>query len=153
MPPLPTLAGAIDQIYTAMQEVIDTELGEGNELETVKTVVLGDRATPAPRTPALWLFPQAATNDGTTFGLRETWTMPLSIVSLIVNTKPEEGYREANALAAQARKVVLSNRSLALPFVLDVISVGFDPARQNGIDNLIVYSAAAIVAVRFNSEG
>ena len=144
-----SLPDAIDQILDAMQETLTAAKFSGI-LSDVNTIVLGDRARPHPELPSLWVFAAPALNEHTSHGLAETWSMPVNLVALRNDEVPEQGFRATADLAARANKIIVSQRDLGLGFVVDVTSTRFEPTREQTLDHLVIYAAAATVTVKFN---
>lgn len=145
-----TLDAALEGIAQAAKAVLTGATESGEVLEDVVSVVLSERARPRPELPAIYIF--LATAQATTgMGLRETWVVPLTIVSLVRDDDPEAGYLTCMSMTSRARSVLMANRRLGLAYVNDLVSVTFEPAYQTQVDNRTIYGAGATVAVRFTT--
>ena len=107
----------IDAVVSALKAEITLHESEDEEaaaplLEANLTIVRGDRSRPRPATPAIWVFPEAASIEHNPRTLAETWRLPIALVSIWKDDDPEEGYKMASSLAARARSVVIRDRSL-----------------------------------------
>lgn len=144
-----TLDAAIDAILDALKGRLEAATADAQRLADVKTVVIGERSRPRPEMPALWVFGSPATNTHVSAGLRETWELPVDLVSVVQGDDPEAAYRLAASVAARARTVALVDRRLDLEYVNDIVSTRFEPSRRFEVDNRTLYSAAATITVRF----
>lgn len=140
---------AFEAIVDAITNMLITATGAGGLLADVSAVVRGDRARPRPATPSLWVFAEAANPVHQPTTIQESWTLPVVLAAIVKSEDPEEGYRLASSIAARARSVVLTDRTLGLRHVVqDTRSGRFEPGgpwHQEG--NL--YSAVAIIQVTF----
>lgn len=149
MPDPIRLDEAIDAVLDAIKGLLTTAQSTGELLEDVESIVIGERSRPRPDLPAIWVLSGVAQNQHTTAGLRETWLLPIDLVSVVQGDEPEDARRLAGRLAARARTVVMSNsRRLGLAYVNDIVSTSFDAASEHEIDNQTIYSAVAIVTAR-----
>jgi hypothetical protein len=146
------LAEAFDAIVAAIASALEDWATQGMPLSDVRSVVRGDRSRPMPALPAIWVVPEAATQEGGTFGDPETWVMPVTLAALVKSDDPETGGRECARLAADARKAVLSDRRLGLEYVVDTVSTTFDGAARSSERNRNLFWADATVRVRFGVE-
>lgn len=141
---------ALGEILDAVVETLKGANVKGGLLEEVETIVRGDRARPRPSLPGLFVYADVARNEHAHRALHETWALPVIIVATVKNDDdPEEGYREATALAARARSVAITKgRRLGLDFVQDVASTQFEasgPWMREGS----LFLSAATIEVRF----
>lgn len=149
MPNKIALDVALNQIIDAVVE----RLGSASEDEESPlhgvNIVRGDRSRPRPQTPALWVFAETAQPEHNPRALAETWELPIVITPIIKSDDPEDGYRQATTLAAQARSAVIAGRDLDLrDFVQDVRSGRFE-ASAPWHRRETLYSAVAQVRVIF----
>jgi hypothetical protein len=146
------LAEAVEAILDAMIAAVDEAREPDGPLEDIRSVVRGDRARPQPAMPAVWVVPEPASCDATTgarAAIAETWTMPVRIAALVSSDDPEAAGREVVRIAALARRAVLGDRRLGLPYVNDVTSTRFDAAVRRAERNRNLHWADATVTVRF----
>lgn len=158
--PATSLADATEAIKAAMLARLTAQKVEDGALEEVATLLMGDRYRAGPTLPLVMIVPDTAINENNTAGLTETWVMPFGIVSVVQQmADPVAGLALAGVLAAEARAVALGRglsgrpRDLGLAYVNDIVSVSFDPANEVQIRDATIYSAAAVVAVRFQVRG
>lgn len=151
MPTPIALHDAIDQILDAIKARLEAAQPDGEALEAVTTILVGDRARTGFEMPLIWVLPEEALIIER-HALVETWEMPVSLASVVQSDDPEVAYRLAGSLAVNARSAVAygSDRRLGLTFVADVQSARFLPTRETAIDNRRTFSAAATVTVRFH---
>lgn len=149
MPAPIRLDEALDAVLDAIKDLLTDAIAEDHLLEGVESIVIGERSRPRPDMPAIWVLAGLAQNQHTTAGLRETWLLPIDLVSVVQGDEPEDARRLAGRLAARARTVVMSSsRRLGLEYVNDIVSTSFEPASEHEIDNRTIYSAAATVTAR-----
>ncbi len=147
-----TLAEAIEQVIDAVDARLTAALPTA--LSELNDIIVGDRARVGFDLPVLWIMAETATNVEQ-HALQETWELPIALVAVVKGDEPETAARQAQTFAAAARSVVLAYdddkryRRLNLSFVDDVQSREFEPARDTQLDNTLLYSAAAVVTVRF----
>lgn len=142
------LTDAMDQILTAIEAHLQAQ--RDSALHQVRSVHLGDRARVGFELPALWILTQPLTVTPR-HALQETWEMPVILTSVVKGEEPDQAARLAIELAALARSAVVYglDRRLGLPFVHDVQSTSFIPARETQLDNRLLYAAGAVVTIRF----
>lgn len=161
-----SLADAIEEIKAVLLARLVAQKIPDGALEEVATLLMGDRYRAGPTLPLVMIVPDSAINENNTAGLTETWVMPFGIVSVVEETSdPVVGLALAGTLAAEARAVAMGRgltghpRGLGLSYVSDIVSLTFDPANEllirgaNGSRDATIYSAAAVVAVRFQVRG
>lgn len=146
---------AIDSIMAAAKQRLERAIAPAGLLEGIEEVVRGDRARPKPLTPCIWMFAEMAQCSDRTFGLQETWELPVVLAPVVKNDEPEEGYKQASAFAAKARSAIFTDelgqpdRTLGLrSLVQDVKSGRFEPSGPAHRDGSL-FGAAAVVMVRF----
>ncbi len=145
------LDDALDAIVTELVSLVQAEVDRGSQgrLESVQSVVRGDRVRPLPEMPSVWVMSGDAVNDNTSQGLAEMWSFDVILAALVTGEDPEVQYREATRLAARTRSVVLRNRGLDLPYVRDIVSVRMEPSGPRHTDRKGLFWADAVVSVRF----
>ena len=80
--------------------------------------------------------------------MHETWVLPLVIVAVVKDDEPEDGYKNATALAAKARSVILEDRRLnKLNFVQDLYSDRFEASAPWLREGQVFYSLAIVNVV------
>lgn len=149
MPELIRLDEALEGIMEGIGGTLDQNRGPGNDLEGVKTLVIGDRSRPAPTTPAIWVRGLTASCDHSQRSYAEKWQVNILVLAIIKNANPEDGYREATALAAKARSVILKDRTLGnRKYIQDVRSGNFEMGGPN-MQNESLFAATATIQVHF----
>lgn len=145
---------ATTQIRNALESRLETL--QATLLSDFKTIVIGDRARVGvlEDPPFLWALPdQARTVE--LHALQEVWEWPFALIAFTKGDDPEADSLEAMRLANLARVGALKYdddsgyRKLGLAFVNDLQSISFEPARPTPIDNRLLYSAAAVIQIRF----
>lgn len=145
MPELIKLEDALEGILDGVVEAIRTT----RTLDSVKSIVRGDKSRPAPSTPAVWVRGLQARPDHTRRSYAEVWVFDVLLLAMIKNEDPEKGYREANALAARARSAVLRDPTLKRrKYIQDVRSGVFEPSGPD-MRNESLAAATAIIQVHF----
>lgn len=150
-----TLATAVNAILDGMVTFLETKRVPGGVLADVITIARGDRATPAPDTPAIYLVPQKMMVTSPVQSQHEHWEMPVKVGVMVEHDIPVTGYTNATDLAARARGQLLTHtsRNLGLPYVEAVVSSTFDPSGPWNRLEGNYFSAAAEVKVRFKIRG
>lgn len=143
------LDDALDAIATQAETILRDATQPSQPLAPIQAVVLGERARAQPDLPALYVFLDTASVAQGGPSLRETWNVPLVVVSLAHSDEPEDGYRASMRYAAAARSELLKDRRMGLAFVNDVTSLRFAPTYQVPSGNLMIYAANAVLNVRF----
>jgi len=142
---------ALTSIMDAVARRLEEEKMEGqyHTLLSVEQIVRADRSRPQPRTPALWIQPLTATPSHERRTKACVWSQQIQITSLVKSQDPEEGYRTATVLAADAQSAVLKDRTLGcLGFVQDVRAGNFEPSGPDFQRNDL-FASLAIVEVHF----
>lgn len=141
---------AINDILASIQNTLEAKIQTGEELDIIKAIYRGDRATKSPKTPCVWIFPDVAICSHPPTAIMESWEMPINLVSVFYSNDAEEGYKRANELAARARTQILKNRDLGLnTFVQDTRSGRFEPSNPAYVAGNN-YSAVSVIIVTFN---
>jgi len=151
-----TLESAIDDILENTEDILNGEIKDGGILEDVKTLVVGGKTTQKPEAPAIWVMLGDTAIDPTTqLGNCEGWDMDLMIAGIIYNSNDSKaGYKEANSLAARAKRVLLADRTLGFghgSFFADIKSKRFDgnnPYFKNGNHYSAVLTLTTVFTVR-----
>jgi hypothetical protein len=145
------LDAALMAIMDAHKTILKDAIAETDGgLESVRTLVMGDRARPRPDPPALWVMPMRARANHTSHGLAETWSLPVALIAVVLNDNPTTGHRDAMALAARGRKAILQYRNLGLGYVVDVVSTEFHPTREQADFANNAFAATSVHTVTFN---
>lgn len=150
------LASAINDIRDAIENTLQAEISvDGGKLSEVKTLVIGNKTSVKPTTPALWVFFNSAIpRVDTTMLVCETWEMDIIVVGVVYNTNQDDGYTEANRLTAKAKRVLLADRTLGFghgTFFNDIKSKSFDgnnPYFNQGNYFTAAYTCTVVFAVR-----
>lgn len=150
------LADAIIDIRNAIENTLRSEINvDGGILSDVKTLVIGNKTSQKPMTPALWVFFNPAIPLVNTTMLKcETWEMDIIIIGVVYNPVQDEGYLEANKLTAHAKKVLLADRTLGFgygTFFNDIKSKSFDgnnPYFNQGNYFTAAFTCTTVFAVR-----
>jgi len=144
------LEDAFDEILDSIVKTLEDKIHVGEYLDTALAVYRGDRTIKAPKAPCLWVFPDVGTCSHPPATFMESWTLPIRIVSVVHSNDAEEGFKQANKLAAKARYCVLQDRSLGLrDFVQDTRSDRFEYSNPGYVMGNL-YSAVAVIVVTFN---
>jgi len=145
------LADMIEDILDKAEEKLKEET-EGGDLKEVAEVVRGEHVRGKPKNPSLWIFTDTVSIEGGITSMREPWTLPLIVVSVVYNSQdPRRGQKNATELAAKARSVLLKSRNLDLQGkVHGVRSVTFEP-RGRFEEGGGVFSAACVLNVSFTT--
>ena len=143
---------AVEAIVDAIVEAVTGEAVAGGDVDAV-SVVRGDRARPMPELPAVWVVPDQAVHNGTTYGDEEQWDLGVALAGMVSADDPEEGGRAAARLAARARSAVLVDRTLGLEYVIDVKSTLFDSSSRSSERNRNIHWADATIQVTFSVTG
>ena len=127
-----TLATGIDAVLDGIVLLLQAEQGTGRLLSDVLIVARGDRAEPAPDTPAVYVAPGKMSVTDPTTSQNEWWEMPVTLTAMVTCDSDvlPFGYKQATDIAARARAVLLTINSgnLNLPYVRQIRSAAFDPA-------------------------
>lgn len=149
MPVTKRLDEAIIEILEKVESGIRNEIKVDGYLEGIKEVFVGDRIRDYPKLPLVWIICDPATPTHTHRALAETWTLPVMLICFVESLKPEEGYKEANKLAALTRTVVLKDKILkGLNYVQDTQSGMFNLAQRDP-ENAVIFGAAAVINIIF----
>jgi hypothetical protein len=146
---------AIEEILNAIQTKLENATQDGELLQDVKVIIRGDRTSVKPVTPAIWIFSGIAVpSPATLHTIVERWELDVQIISVAYNIKTEEGYKNANDVAARAKRILLKDRTLGFghgTFFADIRSKSFDcsnPAFANGNFYSAIYTATAVFCIR-----
>lgn len=148
----------LDEALLRIMDALEARLEEQRQtlLADFRSIIHGDRTRVGFDLPALWVLYETATNTGP-HALQEGWEMPVTLAAVLSGDEPDLAYRDAIRLAARARSAALRYdddrryRRLDLPFVDDLQSQAFEPARVTPVDNRTLYGAAAVIVVRFRT--
>lgn len=149
MPELIKLEAALEGILDGIMDQLEAENGEEGELSDVNTFIRGDKTRPTPVPPTIWVRGLTATPDHTQRSYAEKWMADFIILAIVKKEDPEQGYKDANALAARARSIVLGDRTLGnRNYVQDVRSGQFEMSGPH-MQNDTLSAATAIIKVSF----
>ncbi|MFA5444712.1 MAG: hypothetical protein WC262_07035 [Bacteroidales bacterium] len=154
MPPT-TLATAVNAILDGLVTYLKTEQRTGGTLSDVIVIARGDRASPSPEVPAVYLVPQKMIVVEPTTSQSEWWEMPVNIGTMVNSDIPEIGYTAATDLAARARALLLTHnsRNIGLDYIKIIKSSTFDPAGPWSRAEGNYHTASAEVKVLFKIRG
>lgn len=147
---------SLDAIQDAIADAIVALVAEpGSDIADVKEVVRGDRDRPMPDLPAVWVVPNTAQMEQATYG-EETWALPVSIAALVKGDKPATAVRDAQRIAAHARRAALrletkQAATAAGAQVTDIVSESFDPIARTSERNRTLFWCEAVVRVTFTT--
>ena len=146
------LADIIEEILDKAEEKLKGETEGEGELEDVEEVVRGEHVRGKPKTPTIWIFTDTVNTEGEPTSMRESWILPLVVVSVVYDSQDaRRGQKKATELAAKARSVLLKSRNLDLQGkVHGVRSVTFEP-RGRFNEGSGVFSAACVLSVSFTT--
>lgn len=143
-------ADAIEGVLDAVRDKLEQSASNG-ELREVSSIVDGDSLGYTPETPVIWIMSADASVDHDR-SLRETWTLPLVLVTIVqMNVEAAVHRRKAIRLTSIAQSLLVEDRNLCLDYVQDVqkSSLAFrsqrGPDREHGL-----YAAAGTVNVILN---
>lgn len=142
---------AIEQVLDKIHQTFLKAMETGSGLQGVKSVIDGDSLHYTPQTPALWVMPSEASCEHDRGAIRETWTLPVTIVGVVAMTRPEHHRRQAIDIVSEAMSLIVKNRRLGLSFVHDVVKTGlaFRPARSPDRSKGL-YAVAGTVKITLN---
>lgn len=151
-----TLEDAIDDIMLAIETTLKAEINiDGGVLSDVKTLVIGESTSQKPTTPALWINQGLSRLSKTdeNYLITEYWNTEIIVISVIYNTDQRQGFKDANSLAARAKRVLLTDRTLGFghgTFFSDIRSESFEgsnPQYRRGNIFSSVYTCKAYYTV------
>jgi hypothetical protein len=150
-----TLEDAIDDIMLAIETTLKAEINiDGGVLSDVKTLVIGESTSQKPTTPALWInqgLSRLVPDDN--YIKTEMWQTEIIVISVIYSSDQYNGYKDANSLAARAKRVLLTDRTLGFghgTFFSDIRSESFEgsnPQYRRGNIFSSVYTCKAYYTV------
>lgn len=135
-------------ILTAYKSMLDDARVSGGLLEDVETIIRADQERPTPHTPAVWIFPKPAMENGS-FNIKESWELPVQLTAIVREKDPLLGYNRAFTLAARSRSVILEDRGLGLDYVRDTLSKSFEPGQPPSGKLKNLHAHNAVVVTRF----
>lgn len=128
------------KIYGDIRDAVMDRLTDSNVLSDIKEVIYGERQRIGQvASPALWVVPeswQPALQGGVTV----QHDIPFTVVSLVKNSRPQDGLREAEDWILKAYDVLVDDRSLN-GLVSDVRPMQIDPAHEAGQNTQLSYAA------------
>lgn len=150
-----TLEDAIDDIMLAIETTLKAEINiDGGILSDVKTLVIGESTSQKPTTPALWInqgLSRLVPDDN--YIKTEMWQTEIIVISVIYSSDQRQGFKDANSLAARAKRVLLTDRTLGFghgTFFSDIRSESFEgsnPQYKRGNIFSSIYTCKAYYTV------
>lgn len=126
-----------EEIRSKIAEVLESQLD-------VEEVVFGDRQKITKvKSPSLWLVPESYSPE-LQGGSRAQHDIKYSVVSLVKDSDPEKGLKEANDVASQAYDALMEDRTLDC-LVHDVRPEQFDPAYEASKGSQLYFAAVQFV--------
>lgn len=148
-----TLDTSIEAIIDAVVEAIEAET-QGGLLSDVKSVVRGDRARPMPELPSVWVVPQAAQQQSTSYG-EDTWRLPLSIAALVKGDDPAAAGRQSQRISALAQRAARNAEAQMEGSGANVTKIEpttFDPTARSNAQNRTLFWTEATIDVTFEVD-
>jgi hypothetical protein len=147
-----TLQDAINDIMNAIESTLKAKINiDGGKLSDVKSLIIGNKTSMKPKTPALWVMQSTGTMEEGNRVCYETWSLEIVVISVIYNTDTQEGYQQANDLVCRAKNVLLADRTLGFghgTFFGDIVSVRYE-GNNTYFQTGNLFSAAYTCAVKF----
>jgi hypothetical protein len=126
---------------------LNANMVAGQPLDSVKTIVYGDRANFAnPQLPQVWIIPQSHTPTVLTGNTYEH-DFTFIFAALVRDSIPESGKEAAEELAAKIFDVLLQDKTLNNT-VYDVVPLEVSPSYEIGAQNTQTYWAAVRIAFK-----
>jgi len=149
----PTLATAVDGIYTAIGTALQAQITTGGKLANLATLTRGDSTGIKPPLPALFYYGGRISQPerNTLAGTREVWKMPVYLVSVARGESGSVGATAANNYALNGRATLLASSGLGLDYVRKIESDSVVLAAPHKEDRSI-FGAVALVAIEFTAS-
>lgn len=149
----PTLATAVDGIYTAIGTLLQSEIKAGGKLANLATLSRGDSTGIKPPLPSLFYYGGrlAQPERNTLSGTREVWSMPIFLASVARGESGSTGATTANNYAMNGRATLLASSGLGLDYVRKVESDAITLAAPHKEDRSI-FGSVALIKIEFTAS-
>lgn len=142
---------AITGVLARIPEILEEAVAIGSGLQDVRSIVRGDSLNFNPDTPALWVFPGEARCDHERRAIGETWHIPVTLVAVVLMTKPQEHVPRAVRIVSEAMRLIVKDRRIGLNYVQDVVKTGMVFRAQRSPDQRTgLYAASGNLKVTVN---
>jgi hypothetical protein len=142
-----TLAAQLASIRAGITAALEeADLGVvKSETETIPItrVIWGDRSRVGELEPPLiWVFPDDSQISHAGSAIAEEWSYSFIVAAMVTNDDPEQGYLEAEALAADASAALIADRSLG-GAVRDMVRTRYLPGYSTDVATAVQLHWAA----------